>query len=63
MMEEFLTPREVAESLKVSTQTVKVWIKGEKLKAVKVGHSWRIRKTDLDEFLKKGEGRHDQGQG
>jgi excisionase family DNA binding protein len=61
MTEEFLRPREVAESLKVSTQTIKVWINTGRLKAVKVGHQWRIRQADLDEFLKKGEARHDRG--
>lgn len=50
-MEEFLTPKEVAQIVKVSHQIVIYWIKQGKLKAFKIGGQWRIRKPDFEEFL------------
>ena len=51
-MEEFLTLKEVAEILRVSTQSVVIWIKAGKLKAVKPGgRRWRVRKSDLEELV------------
>ncbi len=49
----FLTPQEVSSLLQVSVQTVRRWIKDEKLPAYKVGpRIWRIKKGDLDEWLR-----------
>jgi excisionase family DNA binding protein len=51
-IQHFLTPQGVSELLQVSVQTVRRWIKDEDLPAYKVGpRMWRIRKTDLDEWL------------
>ena len=47
----FLTPKEVSDLLRVSTQTVLRWIKEGKLPAYKVGRVWRISKVDLDKWL------------
>jgi excisionase family DNA binding protein len=47
----FLTPLEVSDLLRVSTQTVRRWIKEGKLPAYKVGRAWRIKEADLDEWL------------
>lgn len=47
----FLTPKEVSDLLRVSTQTVLRWIKEGKLPAYKVGRAWRISKVDLDRWL------------
>jgi excisionase family DNA binding protein len=47
----FLTPKEVSDFLRVSTQTVLRWIKEGKLPAYKVGRVWRISKVDLDKWL------------
>lgn len=47
----FLTPREVSDLLRVSTQTVRRWIKEGKLPAYKVGRAWRIEETDLNRWL------------
>lgn len=50
----FLTPQEVSDLLHVSVQTVRRWIKDEKLPAYKVGpRMWRIRTTDLDKWLQR----------
>lgn len=42
---------EVAERLLVDPQTVRRWIKSGKLKAYKPGREFRIKSTDLEEFL------------
>lgn len=50
----FLTPQEVSDLLHVSVQTVRRWIKDEKLPAYKVGpRMWRIRAADLDKWLQR----------
>lgn len=51
-----LTLQEVADELRVNPRTVFRLIRGEnttgkKLPAVMVGHSWRIRREDLNKFL------------
>jgi excisionase family DNA binding protein len=51
-VDEFPTVAEVAELLKLNPQTVRNWIDGGKLPAVRVGsRRVRIRKTDLDSLL------------
>jgi len=50
--DKFYTIPEVAELLKVSERSINRYIKSGKLKASKIGW-WRIKKTDLDEFLNK----------
>jgi excisionase family DNA binding protein len=51
------TPEEVAERLTVSIKTVKDWLRSGKLKGVKAGRLWRVRESDLESFLKEGEGK------
>ena len=51
--DEFLTVAEVAELLKLNQQTVRNWIDQGYLPALHVGRRVRIRRTDLDELLKK----------
>lgn len=50
--EKFYTVPEIAELLKVSERSINRYIKSGKLKASKIGW-WRIKKSDLDEFLNK----------
>ena len=52
-MEKYYTPEEIADNLKVHLKTVYNWIKNGSLKAVKVGHFWRISETELNRLLKK----------
>ena len=47
----FLTPEEVAELLKVDSETVELWLKQKKLPGVKIGNVWRIEEGRLQEFL------------
>lgn len=50
--EQFLSLEDVATRLQVSDQTVRRWIKSGKLAAYKPGLEYRIRATDLEEFLR-----------
>lgn len=51
--EKFLTTNEIAGILRVHQRTVQRWISSSRLKATKVGPKiLRVRKQDLDEFLK-----------
>lgn len=53
MVERLLTPEEVAEALQLHHLTVLKFIRGKKLKSVKIGRLYRIREEDLEEFLEK----------
>lgn len=47
----FLTPREVAEALRVSDMTVYRLIKSGELRALRIGKSFRITEEDFDTYL------------
>ena len=51
MEERYLTPQEVADKLVIKNRTVLEWLRTGKLKGVKAGKVWRIRESDLEEFL------------
>jgi excisionase family DNA binding protein len=55
-MEDFklYTIEEIAKILKVTQRTIYNFIKSGSLKAIKIGKYWRIKHTDLQEFLTKG---------
>jgi len=46
------TVEEVADILKVSVSTVRKLIKSKKLKAFHVGQQLRIKKEDLDDYMR-----------
>lgn len=52
-MQEFYTPQEIADMLKVPRKTVYAWLQQGKLQGVKAGDLWRVPKEALDAFLKK----------
>ena len=54
-MEKLYTPEEVAVNLKVSRKTIYNWIQEGRLKAIKIGHFWRISESELNRLLKGGE--------
>ncbi|RDV80911.1 helix-turn-helix domain-containing protein [Ammonifex thiophilus] len=56
-MGELLTPRQVAEKLKVSRKTVVKWIRSGKLPGRKIGTLWRVDANDLEAFLGRAETR------
>ena len=51
---EVYTLEELAEILQVTRRTIYNWIKGGKLKAFKVGKSWRVTREALNEFTQRG---------
>lgn len=52
---EFLTISDVAELLQLSTTTIWRHIRTGKIKAIKIGRSYRIRRTDLEAMLRAAE--------
>jgi excisionase family DNA binding protein len=50
--DEILTTAEVAARLKVTRQTVQRLINDGKLVASRVGREWRVKRSELDAFLK-----------
>ena len=48
---ELLTVKEVMDILKLSQRTIYRYIESGELKAIKFGKEWRIRKTDLENFI------------
>ncbi|PIY94349.1 MAG: DNA-binding protein [Candidatus Levybacteria bacterium CG_4_10_14_0_8_um_filter_35_23] len=53
--EQYYSIKEVATILKVAYLTVYRWVQAKRLIAVKAGKQYRIKKSDLDIFLKKPE--------
>ena len=55
MEEELLSPEEVAEYLGIGSVTVWRWCRDGTLPCAKIGRSWRIRRSALEEFVRKSE--------
>ena len=51
----FLTVREVADLMRVSTMTVYRLIRQGDLRATRVGRSYRLRESEVDAYLRRGE--------
>lgn len=51
-IEQYYSIEELAKMLKVAYLTVYRWIQAGKLKSVKAGKQYRIKKENLDNFLK-----------
>jgi|TARA_Y100000296_G_C5070294_1_gene204553 excisionase family DNA binding protein len=49
----FHTIQEVAERMRMTPKTVRGWILDGRLGAIKFGRVYRVRDTDLNEFLDK----------
>lgn len=50
-LDEYFTVKEVAEKLKLNIMTIYKWINQGKIKAVKLGDTWRISKTEINRIL------------
>lgn len=50
--DELLTTAEVAAYLKLSQRTAWRWCKSGRLPAFKVGHQWRVSRSDLEAFVR-----------
>lgn len=51
---EYITVNQIAQEQQVTVMTVRNWIKSNKLMAVKIGKSYRIRKKDYEDMCKRG---------
>lgn len=52
--DELMRVKEVADIMKVSTTTIYRLIALSELPATRVGKAWRIRRGDVDSYLKRG---------
>lgn len=50
-MEEIYTPKEAAEKLEVTVQTLWSWAKKHKIEYIKVGSRYRFQKSTIDRML------------
>lgn len=48
------TTQEVADLLQVTPAAVTAWCRSGQLPAFRAGSRWRIRKEDLDKFIRRG---------
>lgn len=53
VIDELLTIAEVAAYLKVSRRTAWRWCKSGRLPAGKIGHQWRVARSDLENFIQR----------
>ena len=51
MGDEILTIPQTAEYLQVCDKTIRRLISNKQLSASKIGKSWRIKKSDIDDYL------------
>jgi excisionase family DNA binding protein len=51
--EQYLTPDEIADKLRVDQDTVLRWLKRGELPGYKVGRQWRVTLADYADFLKR----------
>jgi excisionase family DNA binding protein len=54
-VEKYYSPEDVAEILGVKDRTVRAWLKSGKLKGKKLGRLWRVKESDLEEFINNAE--------
>lgn len=52
MQEQYYSIKEVSKILKVAYLTVYRWVRSKRLNALKAGKQFRVKKEDLDTFLK-----------
>lgn len=53
--EKWSSLEETAEYLGVSKDTIRIWIKGERIPAYKVGKQWKFKISEVDDWIKSGE--------
>ena len=51
---DILTPKQLAEALQISDQTIKKAIRVGRLEAFKVGRDWRIEKSSVLNWIERG---------
>ena len=55
MSEKLLTVKQVAAQLNTTTRTVQKWLQTGQLKGMKLVREWRIKQSDLDDWLERRE--------
>ena len=50
-MEKYYSVEDVAEILGFKEKTVREWLRTGKLKGKKIGRLWRVKESDLEEFI------------
>lgn len=51
MEERLLTPEQTAARLQLSEITIIYWLRAKKLPGVKLGKLWRVKESDLRQFI------------
>jgi len=54
LSDKLLTVNEVAKILRVSNMTIYRLVKGKQIPAIRVGKNYRIKETDVDNYLNRG---------
>ena len=49
---EFLTPKQASLIFQVKEITIRLWLQRGLIRGVKIGHSWRIPRSAIEEFDK-----------
>jgi excisionase family DNA binding protein len=52
-MPDYLRVQDIVERMKVSEETVRIWIRQKKLPAIRIGRDYFIDPVDFQEFLKR----------
>jgi len=50
-IDKLLTPDEVAQRLGITPNTVRIYVREGRIKALKVGKLWRVRESDLQKHI------------
>ena len=61
MSEQWLTVEDIAKELSVHPETVRVWIRKRELNAIAIKRTYRIRRSDFDEFIRQHETQGNDG--
>lgn len=54
-VQRLLSPVEVANTLQLKPDTIRILLRTGKLRGIKIGKVWRVRIQDLEEFIQAGE--------
>jgi excisionase family DNA binding protein len=54
--QQLLTVEQVAAEFQLTSQTIRNWIRGGALAAVKIGHVYRVRREDVDAMMRRHRG-------
>ncbi len=52
-LEDYFTTQEAAEELDLHVETIRLFLRYKKLDGMKIGHTWFIPKTAIEEYQKK----------